>query len=168
MAVGDVRTAEHAHQSASLRDVRRLQRRVGSNPATSNGGQAGFTQLTPALQDLMTQAKLAPEFLNYRLDGVQIDFTTADGKPTLLGNSVIEGENVGMKTGEASCITCHSVSSIKTDGTDRFDTLSICPVPLSVPSISHPLIGLPVISSGRWDLPAPTRPRRASRPVTRT
>jgi hypothetical protein len=110
----------------------------GSNPGTSNGGQAGFTQLTPALQDLMTQAKLAPEFLNYRLDGVQIDFTTADGKPTLLGNSVIEGENVGMKAGEASCITCHSVSSIKTDGTDGFNTFINLPSPPVGPKYQPP------------------------------
>jgi hypothetical protein len=91
----------------------------GSNPATSNGGANGFTQLTPALQDLMTQANLAPEFLNYRLDGVQTDFTTANGAPTLLGNSVIEGENVGMKKNTASCITCHSESAIQKNGTDN-------------------------------------------------
>jgi hypothetical protein len=82
----------------------------GSNPATSSGGAAGFTQLTPALQSLMTQANMAPEFMNYRLDGVQTDFTTANGAPTFLGNSVIEGENVGMKKNTASCITCHSES----------------------------------------------------------
>lgn len=93
----------------------------GSNPATSNGGANGFTQLSPALQQLMTQAGLAPEFFNYRLDGVQVDFTNPDGTPTFLGNSVIEGENVGMKKNEASCITCHSVSSIKNDGTDGFN-----------------------------------------------
>jgi hypothetical protein len=91
----------------------------GSNPATSSGGAAGFTQLTAALQSLMTQANLAPEFLNYRLDGVQIDFTTAKGAPTLLGNSVIEGENVGMKKNTASCITCHSESAIQKTGTDN-------------------------------------------------
>jgi hypothetical protein len=90
----------------------------GSNPATSNGGTGGFTNQTPAVAALMKQANLSPEFSNYRLDGAQTTFTNADGTPTLLGNSVIEGENVGMKTGTASCITCHSVSSIKNDGTD--------------------------------------------------
>jgi len=96
----------------------------GSNPATSSGGAAGFTQLTPALQSLMTQASLAPEFLNYRLDGVQTDFTTANGAPTLLGNSVIEGENVGMKKNTASCITCHSESAIQKTGTDNIRNIS--------------------------------------------
>jgi hypothetical protein len=96
----------------------------GSNPATSSGGAAGFTQLTPALQSLMTQANLAPEFLNYRLDGVQIDFTTANGAPTYLGNSVIEGENVGMKKNTASCITCHSESAIQKTGTDNIHNLT--------------------------------------------
>lgn len=96
----------------------------GSNPATSGGGATGFTQLTPALQTLMTQANLAPEFLNYRLDGVQTDFTTASGQPTYLGNSIIEGENVGMTNNTASCITCHSESSIKSDGTDNFSSFA--------------------------------------------
>lgn len=96
----------------------------GSNPATSSGGANGFTQLTPALQSLMTQANLAPEFMNYRLDGVQTDFTTANGAPTLLGNSVIEGENVGMKKNTASCITCHSESAIQKTGTDNIRNLT--------------------------------------------
>jgi len=90
----------------------------GSSPSTSNGGPSGFTNQTPALAALVKQAKLFPEFANYRLDGVQIKFTAPDGKPTYLGNSVIEGENVGMTKDTASCITCHSVSSIKNDGTD--------------------------------------------------
>jgi hypothetical protein len=95
----------------------------GSQPAVSRGGTTGFTQPTPALRSLMTQANLASEFLNYRLDGVQIDFTAPTGQPTYLGNSIIEGENVGMTKNTASCITCHSVSSIKNDGTDGFNTL---------------------------------------------
>lgn len=95
----------------------------GSNPAVSSGGSAGFTQATPALRTLMTQANLAKEFLNYRLDGVQIVFTK-NRQPTFLGNSVIEGENVGMKYNTASCITCHSVSSVKNDGTDGIQNLA--------------------------------------------
>jgi len=90
----------------------------GSNPATSNGGASGFTNQTPAVAALMKQANLAPEFSNYRLDGAQIAFTTSTGAPTYLGNSIIEGENVGLTINTASCITCHSVSSIKNDGTD--------------------------------------------------
>jgi len=97
----------------------------GSNPATSSGA---FTQQTAALQGLMKQANLAPEWFNYRLDGAQTDFGTA-AAPTLLGNSVIEGDNVGMDLKQASCITCHSVSSIKNDGTDGIVTLGGMPTP---------------------------------------
>jgi hypothetical protein len=95
----------------------------GATPATSNGGPGGSTQLKPELEKLMKQANLAPEFLNYRLDGVQTDFTSTWGKALYLGNSIIEGENVGMTINTASCITCHSISSIKKDGTDGISVL---------------------------------------------
>ncbi len=95
----------------------------GATPPSSKGGSDGLTQLRPELEKLMKQAHLAPEFLNYRLDGVQTDFTGPWGTATYLGNSVIEGENVGMTINTASCITCHSVSSIKTDGTDGITVL---------------------------------------------
>ena len=62
----------------------------GSRPAKSNGAT---TQLTRQLEELMDAAKLAPEWKNYRLDGVQTDFF----KPKLLGNSIIEGENAGCR-----------------------------------------------------------------------
>jgi len=97
----------------------------GSIPAKSSGGSSGFTSQSPAIQYLMKQANLASEFSNYRLDGVQVDFTTANAAPTLLGNSIIEGENAGLKRDQASCITCHSVSSIKNDGTDAFGAVFI-------------------------------------------
>ena len=92
----------------------------GSSPASSEGGPGGFTQQTPGLKSLMLRAKLAPPFFNYRLDGVQADFTN----PMYLGNSVIEGENVGMTKNTASCITCHSVSSIENNGTDGITVLA--------------------------------------------
>ena len=94
----------------------------GSNPPTSNGNTSGFTDQSPALMALMKQAGLASEFFNYRLDGVQIDFFHADGTTAYLGNSVIEGENAGLTDKQESCITCHSLSSIKSDGTDEFST----------------------------------------------
>jgi len=92
----------------------------GSKPAQTNGAN---TQLTARLSNLMTAANLAPEWRNYRLDGVQIFYT--DGRnPTLLGNSIIEGENAGVPLTESSCISCHAASSIKTDGTDGIQFLS--------------------------------------------
>ena len=90
----------------------------GSIPAISKGRARGFTKPTPALVELMKAANLPPEFLNYRLNGVQTAFTNADGSPTFLGNSVIEGENAGLLRGQDSCITCHSASSIQNNGTD--------------------------------------------------
>jgi hypothetical protein len=54
-------------------------------------------------------------FANYRLDGVQTAFTepaSPPGAPTLLANSTIES---AFQT-QSSCITCHSLASIKPDG----------------------------------------------------
>jgi hypothetical protein len=144
----------------------------GSVPAISNGGAGGFTKLTPALQALMTSAHLAPEFLNYRLDGVQTTFVTASGSPTLLGNSIIEGENVGMTKGTASCITCHSVSSIKNDGTDGITVLGSMPTPPVGPKYVVPkgwiardfvwsmMLACPGSPTGRCtSAPAPQKPK---------
>lgn len=101
----------------------------GSDPATSNGGTAGYTALTASAKDLIAAAKLPKELANYRLDGVQLAFFKAGGKaPTILGDSIIEGENVGMKPNTSSCITCHSYSSVKTDGTDGLTLLPEAPV----------------------------------------
>ncbi len=97
----------------------------GSQPARTRGT---FTALTPQLESLMNDAHLAPEWKNYRLDGAQIRFVHLDGKPTLLGNSIIEGENVGMNLKEASCISCHALSSVKNDGTDGITLLTNNPV----------------------------------------
>jgi len=79
---------------------------MGIESFNQYGGPDGLTNQTAAVSALMKQANLSAEFSNYRLDGVQVKFTNPDGSPTLLGNSVIEGENVGMTKGTASCITC--------------------------------------------------------------
>lgn len=92
----------------------------GSRPVQTYG--AG-TQLTQSLSNLMTAANLAPEWRNYRLDGVQILFTEG-GQPTLLGNSIIEGENAGVPLKQSSCISCHAVSSVKSDRTDGIGFLN--------------------------------------------
>ncbi len=97
----------------------------GSRPARTNGA---FTVLTARLERLMDNAHLASEWKNYRLDGVQVRFVHSNGKPTLMGNSIIEGENVGMNLKEASCISCHAISSVKSDGTDGITLLNGNPV----------------------------------------
>src|SRR5207249_10765499 len=69
-------------------------------------------------------------------DGTQVDFVN-NGKPTLLGNSIIEWENAGVPLTQASCITCHDVSSInKQNGTDGSTLLTSNPVgnPKPLPS----------------------------------
>jgi len=108
----------------------------GSNPALSRGQS---TARTAPLKNLMTAANLAPEWSNYRLDGVQVLFTD-NLNPTLLGNSIIEGENAGLRLKESSCITCHAVSSIKSDGTDAFKFL-----------MDHNPVGIPPpLPSDEW------------------
>src|SRR5262249_39689625 len=84
------------------------------------------TQLTARLERMINAANLAPVWKNYRLDGVQTDYLV----PMLLGNSVIEGENAGVPLTQASCITCHAASAVKTDGTDGITLLNSNPVGL--------------------------------------
>jgi hypothetical protein len=57
-------------------------------------------------------------FANYQLDGIQTTFTepASAATPTLLANSNIES----AFQSQSSCITCHSTSSFKPDGT-RFN-----------------------------------------------
>jgi hypothetical protein len=103
--------------------------KFGSIPATTHGTN---TALTPTLKAMMTAANLSPEWYNYRLDGVQTGFST----PKLLGNSIIEGENAGVPLTQSSCISCHAVSSVKSDGTDGITLLTTNPVgiPARLPS----------------------------------
>jgi len=53
----------------------------------------------------MDAANLAPEWKNYRRDGVQTDYFS----PKLPQNSVIEGENAGIPATQAACTTCHDL-----------------------------------------------------------
>lgn len=100
----------------------------GSSPAFTAGGPSGNTQQTAQIKSLMQAAKLAPEWYNYRLDGVQMLFNNVGNQQianaTLLGNSIIEGDNVGMPMLQASCITCHSVSSVASNGADGINFLA--------------------------------------------
>jgi hypothetical protein len=101
----------------------------GSYPASSKGKP---THITRRLECLMDEAHLAPEWRNYRMNSVQTRFTE-NGKPTLAGNSIIEYENVGLPLTQSSCITCHALSSVKSDGTDGITLLNGGPVGLPEP-----------------------------------
>lgn len=120
MDLGKIRAAKSYHQSQPLQVLGCVDF-FGSEPAKTDGAA---TKLTPQLENLMTAAHLAPEWKNYRLDEVQITFVDGDYQPTLLGNSIIEGENAGVPLKESSCISCHAVSSVKSDGTDGIKFLN--------------------------------------------
>ena len=61
--------------------------------------------------ELFKDAGLGPEWLNYRLNGTQSDFTDSTGKDTILANSVIEDS-----PDTSSCMTCHAQERIDKDG----------------------------------------------------
>jgi hypothetical protein len=69
-----------------------------------------------ALMGLFANAGLSPIWLNYCLKGAQIDFTEKDGRPTLLGNSVIDRINGHIAPKQSSCISCHGLASFDSAG----------------------------------------------------
>jgi hypothetical protein len=85
-------------------------------PDSNTGQQYPAGTFTPALlkmfQDAGFDQQWTSEWQNYRLKGSQVDFTTTDGIPTLVGNSIVES---GFEQ-SSSCITCHSVASVDSNG----------------------------------------------------
>jgi hypothetical protein len=78
---------------------------------------------TAAVKKILADAGLPPLWENYCLKGSQVDFTTATGVPTRLGNSVTESS--GPLPPESfvptsSCMTCHSRSAITATGRPAF------------------------------------------------
>lgn len=63
---------------------------------------------SPELTEMFKAAGLHEVWNNYRLKGTQIDFTDAVGRPTLLGNSVLEPHFEAT----SSCMTCHTRASV--------------------------------------------------------
>jgi hypothetical protein len=76
----------------------------------------GECQKTPALRAMLLSAGLSPVWQNYCLKGAEIDFVQANGKPQLLGNSVIERIDANIPVGKSSCITCHGYASFDAKG----------------------------------------------------
>lgn len=74
----------------------------------SPGGQYDPCVKTPALKKLFADAGLPSLWENYCLKGSQVDFVSATGVPTHLGNSITEDGFVDT----SSCITCHSRAAI--------------------------------------------------------
>ncbi len=79
----------------------------------NNGNRPTYDagHLTEALENLI---EINPMWkANYRLTGVQTEFVTADGKPTILAGSQIEGRAFPASS---SCITCHSRAGFNSQG----------------------------------------------------
>ena len=81
----------------------------GVEPPNSLNGKVSVS-----LSDLFKKSGLGTEWRYYRLDGTQTSFTDSTGRPTLLGNSEIEGPFVMT----SSCITCHAKAAA--DGSGSF------------------------------------------------
>lgn len=69
-------------------------------------------KVSPALDAMFKKAGMGAQWQNYRLDGSQTEFTDSTGRPTLLGNSEIEGPFMAT----SSCITCHARAAADGNG----------------------------------------------------
>jgi hypothetical protein len=83
--------------------------------ATSNKNY-GPCEKTPALMAMMRAAGLSPVWENYCLKGAELDFIQPDGKPQLLGNSVIERIAGKIPIAHSSCTTCHAYAAFDRQG----------------------------------------------------
>ena len=81
-----------------------------------NNGQYGDCAKTDTLKKLMTEAGLDPAWENYCLKATMVDFTAPDGRPYVLGNSVIEGIVGNGTVAASSCIGCHVYASFNAEG----------------------------------------------------
>lgn len=81
--------------------------------------QYGACAKTDALTSEMKNANLAPVWANYCLKSTQVDYTSADGTPNVLANSVIEGITANVNVASASCIACHAYASFGPGGIPR-------------------------------------------------
>jgi len=106
--------------------------------------------VSAGLLKMMQDAGLGPEWQYYRLNGAQVDFTDSTGRPTLLGNSIIED---GFVT-TSSCITCHARATIgqRIPGQSRANRLSVF-------KSTSPLISDNGTPDPRWYYADPSRPQ---------
>jgi hypothetical protein len=94
---------------------------------TSLEQQYGECKKSPEVVAMFTNGGINKVWENYCLKGSQITFVK-DGKPVLLGNSVIEAINASVPVNKSSCITCHQYASFKSDAGANFDALDLSPV----------------------------------------
>ncbi|MEX0760743.1 MAG: hypothetical protein WD100_14265 [Tistlia sp.] len=106
----------------------------------SEGLEAAFTGLGIATEASGDPAMPKPAdraWRSYRLKGSQTGFTDATGRPTLNGNSVIEGGFVQT----ASCITCHARAHVGAAGVP--DVLGVFTNDLSILGYGQSANGVP-------------------------
>ncbi len=84
-------------------------------PKTPKWQQYGECKKTAAVISMFKSSGIDDVWANYCLKGSQITFM-ANGKPTLLGNSVIEAINADVPINNSSCITCHAYASFTNGG----------------------------------------------------
>jgi hypothetical protein len=105
---------------------------VAPNP--SPGGSYNPCVKTATLKKLFADAGLPPLWENYCLKGSQVDFVTAMGVPTRLGNSVTERGFVDT----SSCITCHDRASVNSTGQNIYGGGFLFPTPPALCPSSPP------------------------------
>jgi hypothetical protein len=93
----------HDHFGATVQDVA---------AHDSPGGRYDPCVKTAAVKKMFADAGMPSLWENYCLKGSQVDFTTAAGIPTLLGNSIPEDGFVPT----SSCMTCHSRAATSPTG----------------------------------------------------
>ena len=85
-------------------------------PKSAPNKNYGPCEKTPALKAMMRAAGLPPVWENYCLKGAEIDFVQPDGKPQLLGKSVIERVAGAIPIARSSCTTCHAYAAFNSEG----------------------------------------------------
>jgi len=78
---------------------------------------------TAAVKKLFADAGLPSLWENYCLKGSQVEFTTATGVPTRVGNSITEAGFVET----SSCMTCHSRSAVNAAGRANYGAGFLAP-----------------------------------------
>ena len=76
----------------------------------------GECRKTVKLLALLSNGGIAPVWQNYCLKGSQVTFVQPDGKPTILGDSVIERMDALTPVTQSSCTTCHAYAAFDKNG----------------------------------------------------
>ena len=103
--------------------------------------QYGPCPKSEALRRRMEEAKLSPVWESYCLKATMVDYSTADGTPYVLGNSVIEGITGNGTVAASSCIGCHVYASFGATGAPTSAATAMLPFNPTGPPIPGVLDG---------------------------